>query len=154
MAAKRKKPVQKVTVSELQSYIKGAIEFNPDDWHPDKPQWDKIVEMIMNIKKDDVKTVEKVVEIKSQTGSPVPARRVQGSSMDVPPASSGNTEFQPPVERPVKEEVRATDAPKLQVQKTMVDPSDRDENGVPKSGISIKTPNVDTSEQPYESGFT
>lgn len=159
--APRKKKAEKVTVPQLQSYIKGAIEFNADDWHPDKKQWDKIVEMIMNLK-DEVRTVEKVVEkpVPQRGGQPARAPsgqspRIEGSSLELASSNEGNaTEFQPSAPRPQKEQVRATDAPSLQVQRTAVDPNDKDENGRPKSGISIKTPNVDTSEKPYDSGFT
>ena len=47
MAKRRNK---KLTLAELKTYIEGAVEFNPDDWVPDKEQWDYIVELIMGVK--------------------------------------------------------------------------------------------------------
>lgn len=146
MAARKKKTTQKVTVNELQSYIKGAIEFNEDDWHPDKRQWDKIVEMIMNIKQD---VVEKVVEKQASTvRTQQNPKSLAASSMD-----GGQVSGNPQISeyRGPRQPVKATNAQSLEVQK--IGDGGVDENGKPSSGISIKTP-TDHSGEPYESGFT
>jgi hypothetical protein len=43
---------EKVTISELQSWLNGAIAFQEDDWVPNKAQWDKIITKIRNLVND------------------------------------------------------------------------------------------------------
>lgn len=151
-----RKKVKKVTVSELQSYIKGAIEFNEENWHPDKKQWDKIVEMIMNIKEEP--PIQVVRNSNNQT-----VQNAQGNQNN-PPAQSGS----------ILEEAKPAEAvdqlhndpsanpnyvppPKTDMRRITVEKSGdvtRDPNtNVLSSGNKVKTPNVDTSEQDYESSF-
>lgn len=63
----RKKKVKQVTVPELQAFLAGAIEFNPNNWLPDIGQWKRIVEMIMNLKPE-----EKHIMVQNNTGRPLP----------------------------------------------------------------------------------
>lgn len=127
------KKVKKVTLSELQSYIQGAIEFNPKGWSPDKAQWDKIVTMIMQVIPDRVNAE---MSQYASGGQSHPAyqkqdlpvmRQTSGLSLD------GST--------PVKE--------KIDLRKPMVEqiasPHGKDENGVVSSGKIFKGPARDDS---------
>ena len=63
--AGRKKKVDKMSVEQLQSYLKGIVDISDDDWHPTKAQWDNILELIMNVKEPE--PVEVVREVVQQT---------------------------------------------------------------------------------------
>lgn len=145
-----RKKVKKVTVKELQSYIQGAIEFNDDGWCPDKSQWDKIVEMIMNIK-------EEKVEVRTEVAAPPPPppampANTNHSEYEVRPVraqqgSLSQTEVAPAPDRPP---APPTDMRRLQVEKTGAVRKD-ESSGVVSSGIKVKTPHVDAGD--YASPF-
>jgi hypothetical protein len=143
-----RKKVKKVTVKELQSYIQGAIEFNEDNWCPDKAQWDKIVEMIMNIK-------EEKVEVRTEVAAPPPPAMPANTNHpehEIRPVraqqgSLSQTEVAPAPDRP---SAPPTDMRRLQVEKTGAVRKD-ESSGVVSSGIKVKTPHL--SEGDYASPF-
>lgn len=146
----RKKRTKKVTVAELQSYIQGAIDLNDDGWHPDKNQWDNIVDMIMNVKADPPK-VEKVVE---QTPVQQPSHNYQqpvatGSSMTGDPAPAQGSD-----RRPAKLDLRESSGYKIQREGGFESQGEVDGIPLTKSGIKVKTPDVDTSVNDYDTPFT
>lgn len=137
----RKRRTKKVTVAELQSYIEGAIEFNEDDWCPDKKQWDKLVDMIMNIKEEEPKVVYESVN-HNTTRPGYPPHDVGGempveSHIDSVLDENGNTlEYEPSRKSPPKMDMR-----KIKTSKT--GPETRDPNsGAVQSGITVKTPDI------------
>lgn len=78
----RPKKVKQVTVPELQAFLNGAMEFNPDDWVPDAAQWKRIVGMIMNLKPEE----QIVVQNNSVRNLPRAVERHMDSNMgDVDP---------------------------------------------------------------------
>lgn len=147
MANKRKR-TKKVTVKELQSYIQGAIEFNDDGWFPDKSQWDKIVDMIMNIK-------EETVEVRTEVQAPPPPEmppNVSYREHDVAPVrrASGSLADTPPVQEYERAPAPKTDMRKLQVEQVGT-PQKDPQTGAVSSGIKVKTPHL--SDDNYASPF-
>lgn len=70
MAARRRK-VKKYTLKEFQAWLEGIEEIQPDDWTPDKAQWDMIRERIGAIVEEEKPaTVEKPV-VPTPTGPTV-----------------------------------------------------------------------------------
>jgi len=137
----RKKKVKAVTVSELQAFLTGAIEFNPDDWLPDVGQWNRIVEMIMNIKPD-----APTVVVRNVSGELLSEDQVGDSPLD----DSGPVELNSSLE---------SDAPRIDMRQnntetlhTNVD--GKDENGVVSSGKKFRTPSRDDSEGMGPSEFS
>jgi hypothetical protein len=150
MASKRKKQaLKKVTINELQSFIEGATAFNPEDWHPDKEQWERIVEMIMNIKYEA--PVQAPANVPNQQSRSAPPQAVpKGFATE----SSFDSDLGEPVQYdtdPVASRAPKTDMRKVKVESTGV--SGVDENGFKQSGIKVKTPNVDSSKGDYDTPF-
>ena len=138
----RKKRVKKVTIAELRSYVQGAIDLNDDGWHPDKGQWDKIVDMIMNVKEEPPK-VERVVE-------QVPAQQpMQAAQLPQGAASNLTGQLAPPAGRPSKIDLRAES--NYRTERVGV-PESQDGTSVTRSGIKVKTPNIETPV--YDTPFT
>lgn len=153
--ARKKKEIK--TIAELKTYIEGAVEFNPEEWSPSKAQWDMIVEMIMNI--DEEPVIQQVVAPAPQTyrggTGEAPVSVQTGPSMMSNASTGGTAVDNPPVMEdrapPMDASQNAGARPRVEMTGEM---SDKDPNtGVVKSGITVKTPNVDTSEKPYKSGF-
>lgn len=144
---KAKKKVSKLTLDELRSYIKGATELNAEGWHPNKDQWDTIVSMIENVVENPTQRVS-ANPLPMQHTAPmhrqpeaVPSAMGEGESFERRDAGgrfdgSINAEA-----RPVAVQAQGSIA------------GHKDDDNVVSSGIQIKTPNVDNSEGPYESGF-
>ena len=142
MAAPRKKKVTKKieTVTEIQSYINGAIEFNEDSWHPNKKQWDNIVELIMNI-------VPEVAAPAPVAAAVVPVAR---------PGVMGQSDVTYGAEQPESNQEFSM-APKTDMRAVPSQQSsmmgDKDAQGVISSGMTVRTPSLDTSDGPYQSQF-
>lgn len=135
----RKKRVKKITIKELQSYITGAIELNIEGWHPDKEQWEKIVDMIMHVKVESVSV--QLVERKEQSGGTT----TRGGNMFI--------------EEPMLDEdgnavrsVSKTDMRKNTTER-VASMGEKNPAGVISSGIINKTKNIDTSNGEYKSEF-
>ena len=153
MARKRK---EIKTIAELKTYIEGAVEFNPEEWAPSKEQWDMIVEMIMNIEEEPV--IQQVVAAptgpihRGGTGE-APVSVQQGPSMM---SSTLEDADNPPVMEdrapPMDASQNAAARPRVEMTSEMTGEKDPS-TGVVPSGIKVKTPNVDTSDKPYKSGF-
>lgn len=139
-ARKSSKKIKKITVSDLQSYISGAIDLNVDDWHPNKEQWEKIVDMIMNLKPDEVVTRE--VHVQQNPQRTTHSAMTGGYSEPVMGGESNHPN---------------TRAPKTDFRKIKVENNgtyEKDPNtGVVRSGIKIKTPSIDTSIKDYDTPF-
>ena len=76
MANKKKKGGMRVI--ELQSYLRGIVDFSGDDWHPTKEQWNNILNLIWNIKEEEPKeVVREVVNVGAQAMQPM-VRHPQG----------------------------------------------------------------------------
>lgn len=45
-----KKAKKKFTVPEFKTWLEGIMQFQNDDWSPNREQWDEIYEKIMNLK--------------------------------------------------------------------------------------------------------
>jgi hypothetical protein len=152
----RKKRVKKVTVTELQSYIKGAIEFNADDWCPNKTQWDKIVEMLMNLKSDDPRSG--VVNGSEWRGTPSGGEDTTSSGAEIHRQTS-ETESNMYVEYAGDDFLHSDkdEGPtKLDMRKVNVEtsgPIGRDERGVVTSGKRFKGPSRDDSTGLTESEY-
>lgn len=143
----RKKRVKKVTLSELQSYIQGAIDLNDEEWHPDKKQWENIVEMIMNVKPEP--PVEKVIQQNvaqpsSQGHIPSNGGAMSNNTQPNAPTPSDST-YMPPS----KLDLRSESGYKLEKTGS---PTHDAATGVTKSGIKVKTPDID--EPVYDTPFT
>lgn len=138
----RKKAVKKVTISELQSYVQGAIDLNEDGWHPDKSQWDKIVGMLMNVKVDAPK-IERVVEQApvQQPYYPQPPQQQGGTVSNLTGDTGGE-------KRPAPVDMRKGKGYEIKHDGTFTK-----EGQVLKSGIKVKTPTIDTSVDDYDSPF-
>lgn len=48
----KRKRVQRQTVEEFQTWLKGIMTFREDDWAPDSEQWEVIFENIKNLRTD------------------------------------------------------------------------------------------------------
>ena len=59
---KRKRKVQKFTLSEFKVWLAGLSQFQSDDWHPNKEQWDIIYDHLMVIKEaeNNVQTIQTI----------------------------------------------------------------------------------------------
>jgi hypothetical protein len=141
--ASRKKRVKKVTIAELQSYVQGAIDLNDEDWHPDKTQWEKIVDMLMNVKVDPPK-VERIVE---QTPVQQPDYAQQGPNANADSALTGES-LDGNTKRPRQLDLREGKGYEIKHDGTFEKQGD-----VLKSGIKVKTPTIDTSVDDYDSPF-
>lgn len=138
MAGKRKK---KISLTEFRAWLEGVEELQPEEWHPDSDQWKLIRQKIDNIV-EEKKTVERVVE-QHPRYSPEPPRAPTPAPVSLPPSSFGppdGGQFQPPP-------VEMTEAAKAALN-----------GGVPKGMVpdadgKLKTPNIDTTDGDYNSGF-
>lgn len=156
--AGRKKKVEPVTVGELKSYVKSAMDLNEDGWHPDEKQWKKILEMIMNVKEPEPVAAPPAA-VAPHYGPPPPAPALPGQPPPAPPMGMGEAPPNPyelnpaeaPSDRPPPMIVNTGGAPVPKFLRTGPE-SAPDENGVISSGITVKTPNIDTS-QGYKSGY-
>ncbi len=52
MAKKKESKKQEVTVQQFKAWLEGITAFQPDDWIPNKIQWDKIMDKINNLVSD------------------------------------------------------------------------------------------------------
>jgi hypothetical protein len=156
MAAKKKKSTvaKQVSISELQSFIEGATAFNSDDWHPNKEQWTRIVEMIMTIKPEEtvvVNNVPHVVNVPQQT----PQRQFLPSTFGSGDVDGDGYAHNSSVADGGFEDLRSkaprTDMRKIKAEKTGI--GGVDDNGITVSGIKVKTPNVDSSKGDYDTPF-
>lgn len=135
----RKKRVKKITIKELQSYITGAIELNIEGWHPDKEQWEKIVDMIMHVKVESVSV--QLVERKEQSGGTTTRGGgifIEEQMLD----EDGNA----------VRSVSKTDMRKNTTER-VASMGEKNTEGVISSGIINKTKNIDTSDGEYKSEF-
>lgn len=130
-----------VTLSEFKAWLEGIEELQPKNWSPDKNQWKLIRNKIHSIIE-----VEREVEVYKKTPQQhtVQEPRYQNTSIN---QESDNVVF---VEQPIamSPEARAilngSNLPAVGVRT----------NPIPiKSGNSIKTPSIDTSNGTYNSGF-
>jgi hypothetical protein len=162
MAAKKKKSTvaKQVSISELQSFIEGATAFNSDDWHPNKEQWTRIVEMIMTIKPEETAVVSNVPHVvnvpQSYPTQQTPQRQFQPSTFGDGDADGGGyVHNASSVADGGFEDLRSTaprtDMRKIKAEKTGV--GGVDDNGITVSGIKVKTPNVDSSKGDYDTPF-
>lgn len=120
---------KKITVRELQTFIE-AVEFaaDTDDWIPSERQWKRIRSMIDNL----------VVE------APAPVvRQVQPTAADP---------HQLPTSRPPQPDRPVQMAPGgLSGRAPTPAPSPALASNTP--GVPVRTPDIDTSQGPYNSGF-
>jgi len=49
---KKTKTKAKLTIKEFQTWLEGIMEFQSDDWSPNKEQWNAIYDRIMNLKQE------------------------------------------------------------------------------------------------------
>jgi hypothetical protein len=162
----RKKKAEPVSIDELKSYVKGAIELNDDGWHPDAKQWNKIVDMIMNVKEPEPAPAAPAPHYgpPAQQGTAMqPAGNLGGMPPQPQPGQGLPTGMggavpknpyemdDPNVDRPAPMKLPSDGAPVPKFLRTGVE--QRDENGNISSGITVKTPNIDTSQKQYKSGY-
>lgn len=159
-----KKRAKKVTISEMQSYVQALLDFMDEDWTPDKDQWKSLVEMVMNLKEEPTKTVEKIVEVPVQQPMqqhtqhhPHQQPQQRGSAMDSV-VEGGNFENRNEINA---DETTQSRVPMNQrkdfrnINVETIGPSGvKGETGAVSSGKKFKTPDVDTSGGDYESPFS
>jgi hypothetical protein len=132
----RKTKVREVNISELKSYINGAIEFNDKNWIPNAEQWAKIVEMIRNVKESEV------FAHNTRANNAVTApqsRLLAGQQITVDDDRTAAT--------PPKINMMKVPAPIKQAEPM------RDEDGVIQSGILRKTPVIHNKDGEYKSPY-
>lgn len=78
MAKARKKVNKHLTVKELKSWLRGVQEFHPDDWLPDREQWDLICERVFNLKEEpEVIVKEKEVQVAAPRNFEAPEQQTE-----------------------------------------------------------------------------
>ncbi len=151
-ARKRKPSNKKITLNEFHAWLEGVEELQPDGWSPDADQWELIRNKIMNIVEAEPEYIE--VPVASPAPAPAPMPQMQSTFVTgdtpntpgmnpapapaafTPPASSfGDTQVD------MTPEARAALSGKLPAGMT------------PAPDGKIKTPNVDTSDGNFTSGF-
>ena len=154
MSKKRAKTTKKLTVSELKAYIEGAVELNPEGWAPSPEQWNNIVEMIMNVKESVPVATVKAETVQSYDVSESYPQNTRQAPIALPSAMS------PAPQQPVRPtapppQIDASQNPALKpyVEKTGANMVHDPSTGTVSSGLKFKTPTIDTSEKPYQSGY-
>jgi len=125
---KTKKKNKKITLSEFRAWLEGVEELQLDDWSPTNDQWALIRNKINNII-EEVIEVETMVELPTPPVIPLMPSRLVPSH--VPPAT-----VQAPQYVPMPSSISAP-APML----------------TPGADGKLPTPNIDSSDGQYDSGF-
>jgi hypothetical protein len=117
-----------ITISEFRHWLSGVEEMQPDDWCPDKRQWDRIREKIDSISSEPTNVVKQV------------APHISGHQYaDSQPVYQDN--------RPVQL------APSGMGRVSAPPPSGVLFGNAENPAFPIKTPTIDTSTGPYEPAF-
>jgi hypothetical protein len=146
--AKRKR-VKKYTLKEFQAWLEGIEEIQPDDWTPDKKQWDMIREKIGAIVEEEKPATVEKPDVPTPAG-PIP-RGPTGPMMagkpQTPPPAPPPSAFEsslPAADIPVPE---MTPAAKAALQGKLPTEIATDPNK------PAKVPDIDTSKGDYKSSF-
>lgn len=136
MAGKRKK--KQITLTEFRAWLEGVEELQPTSWHPDGPQW----KLIRN-------KIDCIIENKIQPPVPQPMQPVSRMvPANVPPMQPAPipTESALPIE---PEALEMTPAAKAALAGKPIVPTVM----TPGADGKLHTPNIDTSDGDYNSGF-
>lgn len=145
MAAKKKRIVKKErTLSEFRAWLEGVEELQGSDWHPDAEQWKLIRAAIDGIVVEDSEPFSTPMHQQQppHTPPPRPMQREEPRYIPPPPQSSALEQVSP-----VPQNVEMTPAARAALGGTLP-PS-----MVPDASGKLKTPNIDTSNGEYGSGF-
>lgn len=146
-----RKRTKKVTPSELKAYLKGALEFHDDDWTPNHTEWKRICDMIMNLKdeppapKNNAAGGQGQAPPQPQSAQPAPAP--QQPAQPSPESNLFSPDYNPNAPPPPAMDMRP------QLEQRSGTPGNSVDGQNPHSGKTYKTPDVDTSEQNYNSPF-
>jgi hypothetical protein len=146
--AARKKVKKKITLSEFKAWLEGADDFHGKDWAPTGEQWKMIREKIDSIEepKPEIREVVKEVSVQqTRPAAPAPApAEVPALPPNVPPP--------PPVSGgvPAGEVIKGSSLPAA-AQPAI--PSAMPQPSAEAPGGRSTTPNIDTSDGNYKSGF-
>jgi hypothetical protein len=148
--AARKKTKKKITLSEFKAWLEGADDFHGKDWAPTKEQWKMIRERIDSIVEPEPEIREVVKEVPSQQPQqarppmPPPPKEVPELPPNIPPP--------PPVPGgvPVGEVIKGSALP---VDSGPAVPTPMPQPSTEAPGGRSTTPNIDTSDGKYKSGF-
>lgn len=118
-----------ITISEFRHWLSGVEEMQPDDWFPNKHQWDRIRDKIDSISAEPTNVVKQV------------ATQISGNqyALDNQPVYPDN--------RPVQL------APSGMGRVSAPPPSGVLFGNAENPAFPIKTPTIDTSNGPYEPAF-
>ncbi len=139
----RKRKIQEMRVIEIQSYLKGIVDFGGDDWHPTKEQWETILGLIMNIKEEEpIQMIREVVNAGSQQYRQpetqqvvVTESKIDGVTLD---------EDGKPVYEPINNGSRQLDLRKVQERKGAAKIAEGGQ--VASSGVTIVTRNKEADD--------
>jgi hypothetical protein len=151
---KKTKLAKNMTISQFKAWLQGIVEFQQAEWVPNKEQWDTIYQKIQTL--EDEPQVPKVIERVVHNAAPLPSGTDMALGRPVPAPSAMPAPAAPvPVDRPLVQ-MALNPAARPVIQKTGAEAVVGEVNGSPvvSSGLSVKTPNIDTSKGDYESGFS
>lgn len=138
----RKKRTKKLTIAELKSYVRGAVDLNPEGWCPNQDQWEQIADLIENVKEGSFVDESYTTQVINKEIGPRPIEESQSLMMPVDNMGASG-----------RFDASANPGHRPQVERIPGGGVKDDQTGVVQSGIMIKTPNVDTSEEEYKSGY-
>ena len=138
----RKKRTKKLTIAELKSYVRGAVDLNPEGWCPNQDQWEQIADLIENVKDSVVVDEPYTTQGNDTELRPRPIEEVRSAMMPIDDMGASG-----------RFDASANPGHRPQVERIAGGGVKDEQTGVVQSGIMIKTPNVDTSEEKYKSGY-
>lgn len=138
----RKKRIKRLTIAELKSYVRGWVDLNPEGWSPNEDQWEQLADLIENVKEG---TVVNELSVEQVSGTEHGTRLTEERESAMTPIDNMGTSG--------RFDASANPAHRPQIERVAGGGVKDEQTGVISSGIMIKTPNVDTSEAEYKSGF-
>lgn len=133
---------KEITVSYLKSWLSGVLDFQDDDWVPNKEQWEKILGKIFMLTEEPQKELPVAPPTKQNSPTTAPVKSVpSGKSINIDDGERVDLPSAPP-------------KPPRQVRvKQQSAPSKNESDGTINTGQVVETGNIDTSKSGYRSSF-